>query len=93
MLPSIGGSALLIFMSMMANFGIPAVIGFPKRYFVMTTQIFLTILNFDRANNLQIAAALSMLLVFLALLLCKFNAGYKEERALRLFLGKVHNLN
>ena len=45
MLPSIGGSALLIFMSMMANFGIPAVIGFPKRYFVMSTQIFLTILN------------------------------------------------
>jgi len=88
MLPSIGGSALLIFMSMMANFGIPAVIGFPKRYFVMSTQIFLTILNFDRANNLQIAAALSMLLVFLALFTMQLQRWIQKGKSFAIISGK-----
>jgi len=88
MLPSIGGSALLIFMSMMANFGIPAVIGFPKRYFVMSTQIFLTILNFDRANNLQIAAALSMLLVLLALLTMQIQRWIQGKKSYAIISGK-----
>ncbi len=88
MLPSIGGSALLIFMSMMANFGIPAVIGFPKRYFVMSTQIFLTILNFDKANNLQIAAALSMLLVFLALITMQIQRWIQGRKSYAIISGK-----
>jgi iron(III) transport system permease protein len=88
MLPSIGGSVLLIFMSMMANFGIPAVIGFPKRYYVMTTQIFLTILNFDRANNLQIAAALSMLLVFLAIITMQLQRWLQRGKSYRIISGK-----
>ncbi|MGQ9494374.1 MAG: ABC transporter permease [Anaerolineae bacterium] len=65
-MPSVGASALLILMSLMANFGIPAVIGFPARYFVLTTKIYATILNYDMPNNLQVAAALAMLLVVLA---------------------------
>lgn len=88
MLPSIGGSVLLIFMSMMANFGIPAVIGFPKRYYVMTTQIFLTILNFDRANNLQIAAALSMLLVFLAIITMQLQRWIQRGKSYTIISGK-----
>jgi iron(III) transport system permease protein len=65
-LPSIGGSAVLIFLSLMANFGIPAVLGFTVRYFVLTTEIYNSVLNFSQANNLQVAAAESMLLVVLA---------------------------
>jgi len=88
MLPSIGGSALLIFMSMMANFGIPAVIGFPKRYYVMTTQIYLNILNFDKANNLQIAAALSMLLVVLAVLTMQLQRLLQRGKSYAIISGK-----
>ena len=66
MLPSIAGSTLLLFTSLMANFGIPAVIGFPARFYVLTTRIYATILNFDEHNNLQVASALSMLLVAVA---------------------------
>jgi len=88
MLPSIGGSALLIFMSMMANFGIPAVIGFPKRYFVMSTQIFLTILNFDRANNLQIAAAFSIFLVILALVTMQLQRWLQGQKSFAIISGK-----
>jgi len=88
MLPSIGGSALLIFMSMMANFGIPAVIGFPKRYYVMTTQIYLNILNFDKANNLQLAAALSMLLVVLAILTMQVQRLLQRGKSYAIISGK-----
>jgi len=88
MLPSIGGSALLIFMSMMANFGIPAVIGFPRRYYVMTTQIYLNILNFDKANNLQLAAALSMLLVVLAILTMQAQRLLQRGKSYAIISGK-----
>src|SRR3990170_554054 len=52
-----------------ANFGIPAVLGFPARYFVLTTRIYGTILNFDLKDNLRIAAALAMWLVAIAAVL------------------------
>jgi iron(III) transport system permease protein len=49
-----------------ANFGIPAILGFPAKYFVLTTKIYATILDFDRPHNLGLAAALSFLLVLAA---------------------------
>ncbi|NJL57605.1 hypothetical protein HC928_22600 [bacterium] len=39
LLPNIGAAALLVFMAALSNFGIPAVIGFPARYFVLTNEI------------------------------------------------------
>lgn len=69
MLPGVLAGALLLFMSSLANFGIPAVIGFPARFFVLPTKIFSTVLNFDMPFNLQVAAALSMWLVAIAALL------------------------
>ncbi|MGH2376453.1 MAG: ABC transporter permease [bacterium] len=66
MLPGILAGALLLLMSSLANFGIPAIIGFPARYFVLTTKIYATILNFDLRDNLRVAAALSMWLVIVA---------------------------
>jgi iron(III) transport system permease protein len=66
MLPGVLAGALLLLMSSLGNFGIPAVIGSPARYFVLTTRIYTTILNFDQPDNLNTAAALSMWLVVLA---------------------------
>ena len=63
--PSIAAGALLLLMSLVANFGIPAVLGFPAKFFVLTTRIYATILNFDIKDNLRIAAALSMFLAVL----------------------------
>lgn len=68
MMPSIFSGAVLLFMFLLGNFGIPAVIGFPDRFYVLTTRIYLTVLNFDLEANLQLAAALSMLLVGVAIL-------------------------
>lgn len=64
--PAIGAGAILVFLSSIANFGIPAILGFPAKYFVLTTKIYATILDFDRPHNLGLAAALSLLLVVAA---------------------------
>ncbi|HNX45201.1 MAG: iron ABC transporter permease [Anaerolineaceae bacterium] len=88
MAPSIGGSFLLIFMSMMANFGIPAVIGFPARYYVMTTKIYMTILNYDNPNNLALSAGLSMLLVVIALVLMQVQRRVQRNKSYAIISGK-----
>jgi iron(III) transport system permease protein len=88
MIPSIGGAFLLIFMSMMANFGIPAVIGMPARYYVMTTRIYLTILNYDRANNLALAAGLSMLLVIISILMMLIQRWIQRGKSYAIISGK-----
>jgi iron(III) transport system permease protein len=98
LLPNIAAAALLIFMAALANFGIPAVIGFPARFFTLTNEIYVVILNFDLPNNLQIAAAMSMQLVLLSivplLLLQRLGTGRtaaivtgKSDQALLLDLG------
>jgi iron(III) transport system permease protein len=61
-LPAVASGALLLWVSSLANFGIPAVLGFPARYFVLPTRIYGTVLNFDLPENLRVAAALSVLL-------------------------------
>lgn len=88
MIPSIGGAFLLIFMSMMANFGIPAVIGMPARYYVMTTRIYLTILNYDKPNNLALAAGLSMLLVIIAMLMMSLQRWIQRGKSYAIISGK-----
>ena len=65
-LPGVLAGALLLLMSNLGNFGIPAVLGYPVRYFVLTTRIYALILNFDQPDHLRIAAALSMWLVAIA---------------------------
>lgn len=88
MLPSIGASALLIFMSLMANFGIPTVLGFRERYFVLTNEIYRIILTADMDNNLQIAAALSMVLVFIAVIAIWLQNRLRAGRQYTVLSGK-----
>lgn len=65
--PSILGSMLLTFMFILADFGVPAVLGTPNQIRLMTTQIFYMISKAD-GNSLQTAAAYSILLSLLGLL-------------------------
>jgi iron(III) transport system permease protein len=64
--PGVLAGALLLFASSLANFGVPAVLGFPARFFVLPTRIYATVLNYDLRDNLRIAAAMSLWLVALA---------------------------
>lgn len=88
MLPSIGASALLIFMSLMANFGIPTILGFRERFFVLTNEIYRTILTADLDNNLQIAAALSMVLVVIAVIAIWLQTRLRAGRRYAVLSGK-----
>ncbi|MCP4400971.1 MAG: iron ABC transporter permease [bacterium] len=66
MLPSIASGAVLVFIACIANFGIPAILGFPENYYVLTTKIFEAVIQSAAANSLSLASALSVLLGLVA---------------------------
>ncbi|MGH2403603.1 MAG: ABC transporter permease, partial [bacterium] len=88
-LPGILAGALLLLMSSLANFGIPAIIGFPARYFVLTTKIYTTILNFDLRDNLRVAAALSMWLVVIAAIVLRLQRMLLGRRRFTVVAGQA----
>ncbi|MDR1863206.1 MAG: iron ABC transporter permease [Treponema sp.] len=66
--PSIIGAMLLLFMFVLADFGVSAALGAPNRIRLMTTQIYYLIHRPDMPNNMQIAAAYSIFLSLFGLL-------------------------
>ena len=65
--PSILGATLLVFMFILADFGVSAVLGAPNQIRLMTTQIYAIINCPDLPGNLQLAAAYSLLLALFGL--------------------------
>lgn len=65
--PSILGATLLVFMFILADFGVSAVLGAPNQIRLVTTQIYAIINRPDLEGNLQLAAAYSLLLALLGL--------------------------
>ncbi len=61
-MPAIASGASLVFIAAAANFGIPAILGFPENYYVLTTQIFAAVARSAAPNSLSLAAALSVIL-------------------------------
>jgi iron(III) transport system permease protein len=66
MRPAVASGAILVFIYSMANFGVPAVLGFTENYFVLTTRIYDLIRNAAFEGNLNRAAALAILLGLIA---------------------------
>lgn len=66
MAPTIASGAVLTFIASMANFGIPAILGFSENYFVLTTKIYELVTRSAEPNSLSAAAALSVLLALVA---------------------------
>ena len=67
LVPSILGAMLLVFMFILSDFGVSAVLGAPNRIRLMTTEIFYLINRPDLEGHLQIASAYSILLSLFAL--------------------------
>ena len=65
--PSIVGAALLVFMFILADFGVSAVLGAPDQIHLMTTQIYAIVNRPDLPGNLQLASAYSILLALFGL--------------------------
>ena len=82
MAPTIGAGAILVFVSRIANFGIPAVMGMSANYYVLTTKIYRLISQSFIVKDAQsIAIAMSIFLVLIAvcgLLLVKVYLRGKE---------------
>ncbi|MBQ6470034.1 MAG: iron ABC transporter permease [Lachnospiraceae bacterium] len=68
LVPSILGAMLLVFMFILSDFGVSAVLGAPNQIRLMTTEIFYLINRPDLEGHLQIAAAYSILLSVFALI-------------------------
>ncbi|MCJ7648483.1 MAG: iron ABC transporter permease [Candidatus Lokiarchaeota archaeon] len=82
MAPTIGAGAILVFVSRIANFGIPAVMGMSANYYVLTTKIYRLIdQSFIVKDAQSIAIAMSIFLILIAvcaLLLVKIYLRGKE---------------
>jgi len=82
MAPTIGAGAILVFVSRISNFGIPAVMGMPANYYVLTTKIYRLIdQSFIVKDAQSIAIAMSIFLILIAvcgLLLVKVYLRGKE---------------
>ncbi len=66
--PSTLGAMLLLFMFILADFGVSAVLGAPNQIRLMTTQIYYLVSRPDMANNLQIASAYSIFLAMFGII-------------------------
>jgi iron(III) transport system permease protein len=86
--PAVAAGMTLVFLSAMAEFGTPAILGFPARYFVLATKIYRTVLDFDRPYNLHLAAALSLLLVGVAAAVLALQRWWFGERGFGLAAGR-----
>src|SRR5262249_43829392 len=79
----------LVLAASLGNFGIPAIIGFPARYEVLTTRIYSLILDFDRPGHLQLAAALSMELVAIAIAVLQVQRAVLGRRRFAVIGGQA----
>lgn len=66
--PSVLSAMILVFMSNISNYGAPSVLGYHVSYHTLTTRIYEVLQDFSLQNNMEVAAALSMLLVAVAML-------------------------
>lgn len=87
--PGVLAGALLLFASSLANFGVPAVLGFPARFFVLPTRIYTTVLNYDLRDNLRIAAAMSLWLVAIAACLMAVEGRWVVRERVAVIAGRV----
>lgn len=67
MRPAVASGAVLVFVYAIANFGVPAVLGFTERFYVLPTRIYDLIARSSQPGSLNRAAALSVLLGLIAL--------------------------
>ena len=63
MLPSVAGAAIIVFVTSISMFGIPALLGIPKGYLVLTTKIFMFVGSYGTKYNFNLASAMSIILI------------------------------
>lgn len=64
--PALAGGTLLALLAGLADFGVPAILGFSSGYFVLTTRIWEELNRFGSGDNLTRAAVLSLYLILIS---------------------------
>lgn len=75
LMPAVGSAAVIVFVTTVSMFGIPAIMGTPGRFIVITTRIYGYVGGFRDPHGMGIATTLSIVLVgfaFVGLLLQNF---------------------
>jgi iron(III) transport system permease protein len=88
MRPTIASGAVLVFIASIANFGIPAILGFPENYFVLTTRIYEAVTRSAEPNSLSMASSLSVLLGLVAGSGLLLQALYLKRKEYSILSGK-----
>lgn len=66
LLPAVGSSAVIVFVTSISMFGIPALLGTPGHFIVITTRIYGYVGGFRDPNGIGIATGLSLILLLFA---------------------------
>ena len=88
MLPAIASGAVLVFIMAIANFGIPAILGFSDNYYVLTTRIYEAVTRSSNPNSLSLAASISVLLGIVAGAGLLFQRLYINKKEFAVLTGK-----
>ena len=90
--PSILSAMLLVFMSNISNYGVPSVLGFHVSYYTLTTRIYEVVQDLTIQNNMEIAATLSMILVFFAIVTLIAKERLIKGKSFAVVTGKSEHL-
>ena len=90
--PSILSAVLMVFMSNISNYGVPSVLGFHVSYHTLTTRIYEVIHDFTITNNMDLAAALSMVLVAVAIISVIIKERFLKAQNFTVVTGKPEHL-
>ena len=86
--PSIFSAMILVFVANMSNYGVPSVLGFHVSYYTLTTRIRQVLEDFSMANNMEVAASLSTVLVIITVLTLTAKDRMLKGKEFTLITGK-----
>lgn len=90
--PSILSAMLMVFMANISNYGVPSVLGFHVSYYTLTTRIYEVVQDLTLQNNMEIAATLSMILVFFAIVTLIAKEKLIKGKSFAVVTGKSEHL-
>lgn len=86
--PSIFSAMILVFVSNISNYGVPSVLGFHVSYHTLTTRIHEVLQDFSIKNNMEMAAALSVVLVFITIMALSLKEKILKGKEFTIITGK-----
>ncbi len=86
--PSLLSGMILVFLSTIASFGVPAMIGTPAQIYLMTTKIY-TLQKIGSLNGIYLAGNLAFLLLTISMFFIYLNKLIFKEKSYNLVFGKI----